>query len=180
MPPTKPSSKPRPTAALADHCRRVLEDLDRDELLSLARRLTRIHWVREALRFAEPEDLVVLGLFDLVGPDSATPWPALLVGVRRRPRLMGHRERSAIVAAYSTDGESAWEVSVKTGPAAGPCTVPWLQYRGEHSGPAGLVNGDLAGLINLSTCPPTVESCLSLRSSGRPSVPDPAPSSSTS
>lgn len=115
--------------------------LERGEVLKLATDLCDVDWVRDAMIFGPENAVTLLGRFDVTGPDRHTPYPAVLVQVRRRPRHKGQADRTAYVALYLTP-ENAWNVSTQE-----DGEPPWDRYRGDREGEKSVLNGDVPGTI---------------------------------
>jgi hypothetical protein len=108
----------------------------RGELVRIATDLCEVYWIREALIRATDRDVRIWGRFDIKGPDGKTPWPAVLIEVRRRPQHSGQSDRRGIVAVY-VNSDGSWEVSERESDK-----VPWPQYRGDRDGKPSVLNGD--------------------------------------
>lgn len=113
-----------------------LAGMKRGDVCKLAADLADVPWVQESFWHAHDRDISVLGRFDLIGPDRITPWPSVIVKVRRRPRHSGQADRCALVAVY-LNGDGAWECEVRE--SGNP---PWSQWRGNQEGEPSVLNGD--------------------------------------
>lgn len=121
------------------HANRSLDRIagaTREEVIRTATDLARVPWVRVGLWKAQPGDVRVLGRFDIIGPDHTTPWPSVLVELRRRPAHSGQADRRALIAVYfGPAGE--WAVTERESDK-----IPWGQFRGDREGQPSVLNGD--------------------------------------
>lgn len=108
----------------------------REDIVKTATDLVAVPWIKRGFWMAEPGDIVVRGRFDLTGADGVTPWPSILIELRRRPSHAGQADRKALVAVY-VNAAGAWEVSEREDDR-----IPWKIYRGDREGAPSVLNGD--------------------------------------
>lgn len=137
--PAMPDHAPMPMTLAANRSLNRIASASRGELCKRAVDLCETPWIREAFVYATDRDVRLLGRFDLVGSDRRTPWPAVLIEVRRRPRNQGQTDRRGLVAVYiNLEGE--WEASDRESDK-----IPVKQYRGDRDGLPSVLNGDAPG-----------------------------------
>lgn len=128
-------------ADLVDDARAALSNLTPERAVQRAVQLCDSPWVKETFASLGPHCAAVLGLYVIVGPDGETPWPAVIVRVRRTPWKDGQSARTGYVALYggvSDDGSTIDRLEA--------CEQPRLQhhrYRGALGDPP-VFRGELA------------------------------------